>query len=65
MCVCMRVCVWMYVCVCVFVSASAHGVEKKALDPLELELQTLVSSLMWVLGTKLWSSAKAFRTLKH
>ena len=28
-------------------------------DPLELELQVLVSHLMWVLGIELWSSVRA------
>ena len=32
--------------------------QKRALDPLELELQTAVSCLAWVLGTELGSSAE-------
>lgn len=34
------------------VSADALGVQKRALNPLELELQVLVSYQTWVLGTE-------------
>jgi hypothetical protein len=37
----------------------------KASSPLDLELQEVVSCLTWVLGTELWSSARAVRGLKH
>lgn len=33
--------------------ARAHGGQKRALNNLRLELQALVSYLMWVLGTEL------------
>ena len=36
--------------------------EHRSLDPLELELQLVVSHLMWMLGTELRSSGK---TSKH
>lgn len=42
---------------CVFTLTS--GFQKRALDPLDLELQTFVNSLTWVLETKLWSSESA------
>lgn len=35
------------------------------LDPLELELQAVVSHLIQALGTKPWSSARAVRALDH
>ena len=65
MCVCMCVCIYvcMYVCVCMYVGN--HGVRKRAMDTLQLELQTVVSCLRWVLGTRLSSSAKAVITLNH
>lgn len=37
----------------------AHGGEKRALDPLELESQAVVSHPTWMLKTKLWCSAVA------
>lgn len=38
----------------VHIRARIHGVQKKVLDPLELELQAGVSHLTQVLGTELW-----------
>jgi hypothetical protein len=38
---------------------NAFRAQKRALDPLELELQTVVSCPAWVLGTELVSSARA------
>jgi hypothetical protein len=38
--------------------ASDHGDQKKALGPLDLELQAIVGSLTQVLGTKFRSSAE-------
>lgn len=32
-------------------------------SPMEMGLQVVVSHLMWVLGAKLWSSAKAVHAL--
>lgn len=53
----------MYVCTSVFqyvcVSAGVLDGWKKALDPLELELQSVVSFLTWVLGTELRFSVGA------
>lgn len=46
------------VCVCVHVSAGAWRIKKRAArasDPLQLELHTLVSCLMWVPGPELES----------
>lgn len=42
-------------------STGTCGSQEKALDclELELELQMVVSSLAWVLITKLWSSVRA------
>lgn len=48
------------VCVCVLhVSAHTHRDQKRALDPLELELQAVVNYRIWVLGTELRSSRRA------
>lgn len=44
-------------------SAGAHGSQKRASDPLELELQEVLSHQEWVLGTKNWCSEKAARLL--
>lgn len=41
------------------------SVETRDLDPLELELQAIVSSLTWTLETELASSAKAVLTLNQ
>jgi hypothetical protein len=41
----------------------AHGGQKRAPDPLELELKAIVSFLMWVLRTELWSSRRAVYVL--
>lgn len=40
---------------------SAGGGQKKALDPLKLELQSVVSHLMLVIETKLKSSLKNYK----
>lgn len=34
---------------------------EEAMDPLDLDLQVAVSTLLWVLGTRLWFSARAKR----
>lgn len=48
-----------YVCVCVpHVCRNPSRPEKKVLGSLELELQWVVSCLLWVLGTDLRSSAR-------
>jgi hypothetical protein len=39
--------------------AVARGGQKRVLDPLQLELQPVVSCLMWVLRTELRSFARA------
>lgn len=61
----------MYMCVCFLEHTSVHpcmpsvcGGQKKALDALELELQAIMGCLMWVLGTKPRSPAKAASDFK-
>lgn len=49
--ICVRVCA----CECGF-----QGGQNRALDPLELEFQAVVSLLKWVPGTKLGLTAKPF-----
>jgi hypothetical protein len=44
---------------------SAHGVQRRVLDPLELELQVAVTLLMGVHSAKLGSFAKALFVLNH
>jgi hypothetical protein len=43
----------MSVCTYVHMTMLAHGGEKKVLDPLDLELQVIVSCQTWVLRTEL------------
>jgi hypothetical protein len=50
---------------CVPHVCSTHRGQKRASDPLELELQALVSCSTQVLGTELRSSARTARTLNH
>lgn len=45
------------------VCLGAHGGQKAALDLLETELQAAVSHLIWELGTKTKSSARAASTV--
>ena len=54
---CVYVCV--LACLHVHMSTSALGGQKGVLDPLELELQAVVSCPGWVLGTKLGGPAGA------
>lgn len=50
---------------CAYVQVSALECKsQKSLDPLELDLHVVVSHLMWVLGTKLGSSARAVSALR-
>lgn len=56
----MCMCLGVYMCTCVF---SICGSQKRALDPFELELQAIVSCLMWLLGTEPVSAARAFSAL--
>lgn len=56
----------MCVCVCVsFMCTTCIQVPAEALDPLELELQAVVSPLMWVLGIKPESYARALSAPNH
>lgn len=59
----------MHVCVCTRVHvhalhmcANACRGQNRVLNPLELELQAIICHLMWVLGTKLQSSARALNS---
>ena len=58
--VCMCLCVSMCVCKC-----NVHGVQKRATNPLKLELQAVVNHLMWELVLELRSSEKAANALSH
>jgi len=42
-CVCVCVCVFLSICPCIAGMPGAHGGQKSVSDPLELELQTVVS----------------------
>lgn len=50
--------------VCAF-DYSAHGDQRRALGPRELELQAAVTHLMWILETKLESSRIAVNALNQ
>ena len=56
-------------CVCIYVYAhvtvDACGGHKRELDPLELDLQEVVDSLVWVLGNKFWPIVGGLLTLNH
>lgn len=57
----------LYVCVCIcgrHVCIHANGGQKRGVDPLELDLQAVLSHLMHVLGTELGSSG-AWSSLFH
>ena len=54
-------CVSVSMCVCVC-ECIAQGGQKKASGPLELVLQVVMRLPVWVLGTRFWSSARAFLT---
>jgi hypothetical protein len=41
------------------VCLGAHGVQKRASDPLDVELQVVVSHPVWMLGSELRSPAQA------
>ena len=56
-CVCVKVCGYAHM------NASICGSQKRKLDPLKLEQQLAVGHLMWVLQTKLRSSARAVPAL--
>lgn len=45
-------------CESVHVSTDSHGSQKQVLDPLELELQVVVSHCTWVLGIEPGSAGK-------
>lgn len=43
----------MLVCVCIYMCESTHIGQKSVLEPLELDLEAVVSCLIWVLGPEL------------
>jgi hypothetical protein len=45
--------------------SGALGGQKRASDPLELELQAVVSCLVWVMGSELRPSGRAVSDLNH
>lgn len=49
----------------VCVNVGVHGIQKKVLDPLKLELTGDSEYLMWALGTELWSSKRAASAFTH
>ena len=63
-CVCARVCACVHACVCVCVCVSMCACvccrdQKRHCISSELESQTVVKDLSWVLGTELGSSARS------
>ena len=63
-----KIALFLFMYVCIFVSVclvfvDAHRGQKRVSDLLELELQAVVNSPLWVLGTELWSSARAANVL--
>lgn len=52
MCMCVSVYRYMYICV------GSQGSQKRALAPLKLEVQAIVSHLVWMLRTELGFSAR-------
>lgn len=51
-----------YMCVCTNTCPQSLG---KALDLVEMELQAVVSNLIWILEAELGVSARAVHPLKH
>lgn len=45
----------MFICVC----GCVHRIQKRGLNPLELQLQVVMNYSAWMLGTKLWFSRRA------
>lgn len=57
--------VCLHVCFCVLLACSNHGDQKRALDPLELELAMVVSLLVGVGdGNGSWKSRQVLLTTK-
>lgn len=48
-----------------YVHVEAYRGQRRVSDPLELELQVVVSCLRWMLGTEPMCSARAVSTLSH
>lgn len=65
--VCECVCVYMCVCVCVFRCSGVQDPQRPEItvDPLKLELVSLIRCLMWVIGTKLMFSVSRANALNH
>lgn len=55
----------LYLCVMCSKYMGASGDRKRAFDPLELELKTVLSHQTWVLGPKLGSSGRVASALNH
>lgn len=55
-------CMFVYVCVFECVCLCVHRAQKRVWDLSELELQMVMSHLIRVLGTKLWSFARPVHT---
>lgn len=53
---------YVYVCVWACMNAGVIGLQKRMLEPLELELLVVMSCLVWVMVTKrvLWKTIKSF-----
>lgn len=60
----LNVCVCMRARVC-NIHAVTHRVQRRKTDTLELELQAIVSHVVWVLRPELYSSEKAPSALEH
>lgn len=50
---------FVFTCEYMHVSAGTQRGQQRAVDPLELESQAIVSRQMWVLGNKIGSSVRA------
>jgi hypothetical protein len=51
----------LYLFMCMRVGA--HGDQKRALNPLEMELYEVVNPFMWALGTRFWFCERALSAL--
>lgn len=49
---------WVYVWVCAYLSSGPYNVQKRTLDPTELDSKAAVNHPKWVLGTELQSSKR-------
>ena len=56
-------CACVSVCSLVYWNAGTHGIQKRVSYPLQLDLQVVVIQLIWMVGTKLRSSARTANML--